>query len=198
MADDIGAAYAPQQPELVATNILNERRARKLAQDDANRLYNRVRQLHREEDKAKRRIADTRRKAREIVAFRERNELTRQEKATRAHEAALMVAQQRETNLLAKEATARAKFEHEARILETKLSQANTTKEERVELEMRLEEARTEWQREAAEARDAVVRAHEEGRRKIEALKMDRLLMVSIPCCSREGLGHLKRVSCGL
>ena len=45
------------------TNILNEKRARKLAEDDAQRLYARVRNLEREEEKASKRISETKKKA---------------------------------------------------------------------------------------------------------------------------------------
>lgn len=45
------------------TNILNEKRARKIAEEDAQRLYARVRNLEREEEKASKRISETKKKA---------------------------------------------------------------------------------------------------------------------------------------
>ncbi len=70
------------------TTILMEKRARKVAEDDALKLYNRVRQLHKEEDRAERRIADTRRRAKEIVRHRRRNELRVEEKELRLQQLA--------------------------------------------------------------------------------------------------------------
>jgi hypothetical protein len=50
----------------LARSILAEKRARKAAEDDALRLYNRVRQLEKEEDKAQKRIVETKKK---VCAF---------------------------------------------------------------------------------------------------------------------------------
>ena len=78
---DTEAAYSQ-----MATSILMEKRARRMAEDDALRLYNRVRQLQKEEEKAKKRIDDTKKKAKEIIKLRERNEILRQEKEQRLRE----------------------------------------------------------------------------------------------------------------
>jgi hypothetical protein len=170
---------ADESSNMMATSILMERRAHKLAADDALRLYNRVRQLHKEEHKAHRRIQDTRKKAKEIIRYRERNELSRQEKLTRQREQELLVEQQRQQNLQAKEVTLRNREREEARIWEQKASLAAQTKEERMELEQLLEEMRLMQHAEAVEHKQAVQRAHEDARRKIEQLKTDRLLMVT-------------------
>ena len=63
--------------------ISAEKRARKAAEEDAARLYNRVKQLQKEEDKAKRRVDETKQKAAEILKLRERNEQRQQEREQR-------------------------------------------------------------------------------------------------------------------
>ncbi len=117
------------------TNILAEKRARKVAEEDALRLYNRVRQLQKEEDKAEKRISDTKRKAKEIVKLRERNELLRQEKEQRMGELAELVESQRLENLRTKDESTRAKTEMENKLYAEKVQVVQQTKEERAELE---------------------------------------------------------------
>ena len=57
---------ATSQPSMEAT-ISAEKRARRAAEEDAAKLLNRVKQLQKEEDKAKRRIHETRRKAQDVL-----------------------------------------------------------------------------------------------------------------------------------
>ena len=57
---------ASSQPSMEAT-ISAEKRARRAAEEDAAKLLNRVKQLQKEEDKAKRRIHETRRKAQDVL-----------------------------------------------------------------------------------------------------------------------------------
>ncbi len=160
------------------TTILMEKRARKLAEDDALRLYNRVRQLQKEEDKAQRRIQDTKRKAKEIIRYRERNELQRQEKEQRARELQLQVERQKTENLKLKEEILRNKTEQENRVWAEKYTTAQQTKEERAELEKLLVETRLLMRKEALEQKEAVRRQQEDARLRIEQLKLNKLQMV--------------------
>jgi hypothetical protein len=162
-----------------ATNILLEKRARRLAEEDALRLYNRVRQLQKEEDKAARRIQDTKRKAKEIIKLRERNELLRQEKEARLAQLALEIERQKQDNLKLKEEIIRNKTEQENRIWADKVTVAQQTKEEKAEIEKLLAESKLLSRKEALEQKESVRRQQEEARRRIEQLKVNRLQMVS-------------------
>lgn len=161
-----------------ATNILLEKRARRVAEEDALRLYNRVRQLQKEEDKAQKRIQQTKTKAKEIIRLRERNELQRQEKELRLQELALQVEKQRQENLRLKEEILRNKTEQENKIWAEKVTVVQQTKEEKQELERMLAETKLLSRKEALEQKEAIRRAQEEGRRRIEQLKLNRLQMV--------------------
>ncbi|GFH21305.1 EF-hand domain-containing protein [Haematococcus lacustris] len=164
-----------------ATNILQEKRARKVAEDDALKLYNRVRALQKEEDKAHKRIQDTKRKAKEIIKLRERNELVRQEKELRMRELQLEVERQKQENLRLKEDIVRNKTEQENKIWADKVTLAQQAKEERAEFERLLAESKLLSRKEALEQKDAIRKQQEEARRKMEMLKMGRLQQVSAP-----------------
>jgi hypothetical protein len=174
-----------------ATNILLEKRARKLAEEDALRLYNRVRQLQKEEDKAARRIQDTKKKAKEIIKLRERNELLRQEKEARLAQLALEIERQKQDNLKLKEEIIRNKTEQENRIWADKVTVAQQTKEEKAEIEKLLAESKLLSRKEALEQKEAVRRQQEEARRRIEQLKVNRLQMVSRVLDMHARLAHL-------
>ena len=71
---------------MVSTNpraLLQAKQLRKLAEEDAVRLANRIEQLRKEEVKAAKKIHETRRRAEEIITLRERNERMRREKEKR-------------------------------------------------------------------------------------------------------------------
>lgn len=161
------------------TNILLEKRARRLAEDDATRLYNRVRQLQKEEEKAGKRIVETKRKAKEIVKLRERNALVKQEKDLRMQQLCEMVEQQKEENLRMKDETLRNKIAEENKLFAEKISVVQQTKEERAEIEKLLATTKLLDRKEALEQKESIRRQQEEARRKIEALKVSKLQTVS-------------------
>lgn len=67
-------ASEPGAPgELNGCEAIREFRRRKQVEQDACTLRNRVLQLERQSDRAKKRIAQTRQKAKEVLAQRERN-----------------------------------------------------------------------------------------------------------------------------
>lgn len=168
----------------MARSILAEKRARKTAEDDALRLYNRVRQLQKEEDKAKKRIVETKRKAKEIIKLRERNELKLVEKEQRLKEQAELVEQQKLENIQVKEEALRHRIEQENKVYADKLDTVQKTREERVEIERLLAESKLLARKEALEQKDIIRRQQEEARRKIETLKLQKLSSVS-PACIR-------------
>lgn len=66
--------------ELKGCEAIREFRRRKQAEQDAAVLRNRLLQLERQADRAKKRIAQTRQRAKEVVAQRERNAQREKEK----------------------------------------------------------------------------------------------------------------------
>lgn len=185
-----------------ATNILMEKRARKVAEEDALRLYNRVRQLQKEEEKAQKRIQETKKKAKDIIRLRERNELVRQEKEQRSKELQLEVERQKLENLRLKEEALRNKTEQENKIYSEKVGLVQQTKEERAELERLLAESKLLARKEALEQKEAVRRAQDDARRRLEMLKLQKLQQVgemcSLNCTSCYGdniLTHLSAVT---
>lgn len=65
------------------TTIANEKKARKAVEEDAARLHNRVATLQKEEQKAQKRLEETRYKARDILELRAQNEQRQQEREHR-------------------------------------------------------------------------------------------------------------------
>ena len=65
------------------TTIANEKKARKAVEEDAARLHNRVTTLQKEEQKAQKRLEETRHKARDILELRAQNERRQQEREQR-------------------------------------------------------------------------------------------------------------------
>lgn len=178
----------------MARTILAEKRARKVAEDDALRLYNRVRQLQKEEDRAQKRIVETKKKAKEIIRARERNEQKLIEKEHRQRELQEQVEDQKLDNLRAKEEALRHRIDQENKIYQDKLEVVQKTKEERAEIERLLAESRLLARKEALEQKDFIRKQQEDARRKIETLKLQKLTAVSfatvqpaphVPCVNR-------------
>ncbi|KAG2500800.1 hypothetical protein HYH03_001562 [Edaphochlamys debaryana] len=161
--------------QAMARSILAEKRARKAAEDDALRLYNRVRQLQKEEDRAQKRIIETKKKAKEIIKLRERNEAKLIEKEQRQREAMEQVEEQKLENLRAKEEQLRHRIEQENKVYQDKLEIVQKTKEERAEIERLLAESRLLARKEALEQKDTIRKQQEDARRKIEMLKLQKL-----------------------
>lgn len=120
---------SPSQRSVASTNaltntVLNEKRARKAAEEDALRLYNRVRQLEKEEDKAQKRIEETRKRAQDILRLRQRNEQKQSERELRLRQLQLEIAQQRELISQMKDESRRQKEDHERTILEQRIETA--------------------------------------------------------------------------
>lgn len=83
----VGASASPKA-------LLQAKQLRKLAEEDAVRLANRIEQLKKEEMKALKKISDTRRRAEEICLLRERNTRQKLEKQKREIEKQEEVAMQ--------------------------------------------------------------------------------------------------------
>uniref|UniRef100_A0A7R9YRY9 EF-hand domain-containing protein n=1 Tax=Chlamydomonas euryale TaxID=1486919 RepID=A0A7R9YRY9_9CHLO len=172
-AGSIGGIYASE----MSTNILLEKRARKLAEEDAARLYNRVRQLQKEEEKAGKRISETRKKAREIVRLRERNQLIKQEKQLRMQQLDELIEQQKLENQRLKEETLRNRIETENKVFAEKIATAQQTKEDKEDIARTLKENQLLLRKEALENKEIIRKQQEDARRKLEELKIARLHM---------------------
>eukprot|EP00798_Chlamydomonas_sp_ICE-L_P031811 gene31811-7013_t len=164
-------SYQGSQQGDIPTNILMEKRARKIAEEDAARLYNRVRQLQKEEEKAGKRISETKKKAREIIKLRERNELVRQEKEDRMRELNELIEIQREENNRMKEEALKNKIEQENKVYLEKVNVVQQTKEEKAEIDKLLAESKLLSRKEALEQKESIRQQQEVARRKLEALK---------------------------
>lgn len=171
MAEPYGGSQAGE----MSTNILMEKRARKMAEEDAARLYNRVRQLQKEEEKAGKRITETKKKAREIIKLRERNELIRQEKEMRMKELNELIELQRQENVRIKEEALKNKIEQENKVYLEKLNVVQQTKEEKAEIDKLLAESKLLSRKEALEQKESIRQQQEQARRKLEQLKVAKL-----------------------
>merc|ERR1712054_282357 len=67
-----------------SNRLLAAKRARKRAEGDYQLLQNRLVRLRLEEEKAQKKIAETKKRAQEIIALKARNEMANREKAQKA------------------------------------------------------------------------------------------------------------------
>mmetsp|Transcript_20587 Transcript_20587/g.52766 ORF Transcript_20587/g.52766 Transcript_20587/m.52766 type:complete len:355 (-) Transcript_20587:112-1176(-) len=168
------------------TSVLLERRARKAAEEDALRLYNRVRQLQKEEEKARKRIDETRKRAEEIQAHRLRNQAKAEEKLDRLEAQLDEIESQRQANLNLKDQSLRVKQENEERLLSQKLQIAAEVKDERAEIERQLAEDRLVARRSALQKKEEV--------KKSEVLKQKKLAKLQEEKVRKAGLEYEKRL----
>merc|ERR1711904_376902 len=70
-----------------ANRLLAAKRARKRAEGDYQLLQNRLVRLRLEEEKAQKKIQETKKRAQEILALKARNEMANREKMHQAHDA---------------------------------------------------------------------------------------------------------------
>jgi hypothetical protein len=163
---------------IMSTRILNEKRARRIAEDDALKLYNRVRQLQKEEERAQKRIVDTKRKAKDIVKYRERNEKRLEEKELRQKQLAEEVELLKIENLKAKEESLKARAETETKLYADKVAAVRQTKDEKAELERLVAENRLLQRQKAFEAKETVRKSQQEAESKMQVFKTAKLQMV--------------------
>merc|ERR1712167_332642 len=69
-----------------SNRLLAAKRARKRAEGDYQLLQNRLVRLRMEEEKAQKKIAETKKRAQEIIALKARNEMANREKLAKAEE----------------------------------------------------------------------------------------------------------------
>lgn len=157
------------------STILDGRRARQLAADDATRLYNRVRQLQKEDEKAQRRIEETKKKSREILKLRERNDQKMLEKEMRIKEIQDQIEYQRVLNTKEKEERSKSRRNQEERVFQDKLIAAQSTKDSREQIAKQLKEAKTLQHQKAVEQKEIIKKNHREAEVRITQLKSSKL-----------------------
>eukprot|EP00877_Chromochloris_zofingiensis_P006319 jgi/Chrzof1/1940/Cz10g27070.t1 len=177
MAADLSTSGIESIADSVASVLIVQKRARKLAEEDAVKLYNRIRQLQKEEEKAQKRIQETRRKVSDIHQVRQRNEAKNADKEARARETVAEIERLKQEHARLKEQHIRARQDVEARLLADKANLAAQTKEERAEIEAAIAELRQERQKQVAQKRDTVKKQLSQGGTKLQQQRAARLQM---------------------
>eukprot|EP00191_Tetraselmis_sp_GSL018_P004139 CAMPEP_0177609430 /NCGR_PEP_ID=MMETSP0419_2-20121207/19084_1 /TAXON_ID=582737 /ORGANISM="Tetraselmis sp., Strain GSL018" /LENGTH=338 /DNA_ID=CAMNT_0019104353 /DNA_START=316 /DNA_END=1332 /DNA_ORIENTATION=- len=172
-------AGSSQSQGLSPNSVLLEKRARKAAEEDALLLYNRVRQLQKEEEKARKRIEETRKRADEIRGYRLRNALKQEEKAERLEQQLEAIEAQRLANLNLRDESQRTKQQNEEKILTQRLEVAAGVKDERQEIERQRAEERLLARREALQKKEEVKRSEQLKQRKLQKLQEEKLRKAS-------------------
>ncbi|GMH41392.1 hypothetical protein BSKO_09302 [Bryopsis sp. KO-2023] len=174
---EVGESTSTYSYRDIAASILLEKRARKQVEDDTVRLYNRVRQLEKEEEKAQKRIKETKAKADEITELRLRNEqkIVEREKRTKRLEERLE--KQREDNFKLKQESKAARVRKEITVLESKQNVVQRTKGERAKIERLVAEDRFLSRRKALQQKETVRRSQQLAEQKIQQQRTARLQM---------------------
>lgn len=157
------------------TTIANEKKARKAVEEDAARLHNRVTTLQKEEQKAQKRLDETRRKARDLLELRAQNERRQLEREERQQQLQTELAAQRQDFGSAKEKSFQKKVKVEKRAYMAKMTSAVQTKEERLENEQRLAEYKLSHRLNALEKKDAVKKSMMKSQHKLDSYRMQRI-----------------------
>lgn len=158
--------------------LLEALRARKLVEEDATRLSNRLAQLRKEEERSNKRIEDTRRRAHEILAARRRNEELKQSRDQLNAERQAELDAQREQIVLSAKETQRRKLESIEAFARQKMGKVAETKEEKALLEQMLAEQREIEAQRLVERREAVQAMHKDLRQKTEKTRQKTLQRV--------------------
>jgi len=138
------------------TRLFEMQRAAKAAEEDAQRLSNRVKQLMMEEKKAEKRIEETRKRAAEVMELRERNERKVEEKREHSLRLVAEVQAQAEKHRLIKLENERRKAEAEQSLALKKKAAGRETKVEAEEHERRIAEMRVLERKKALESKEVI------------------------------------------
>eukprot|EP01024_Parvocaulis_polyphysoides_P016799 TRINITY_DN17468_c0_g1_i1.p1 TRINITY_DN17468_c0_g1~~TRINITY_DN17468_c0_g1_i1.p1 ORF type:complete len:421 (+),score=77.76 TRINITY_DN17468_c0_g1_i1:314-1576(+) len=166
--------YQPQPPQNTA-KVFTERKARKTTEEDVLKLYNRIRQLQKEEEKADKNIEETKSKALEILQLRERNEQKEIEKQERVRELRTEIERQKEDIQKNKIESRKVRLHNETKVYNEKLILAQQTKEERLEIERMVAETKLVSRRRALEQKQNVRKSQQDAIQKTLSLKSQKL-----------------------
>lgn len=140
--------------------LLEAQRARKAAQEDALKLANRVQQLKKEEEKAAKRIAETRKRAQEIHHLRKRNEDFRLEKEQFYSRKNRELARQMEDLMGSKRESEKRKQEAAEILARQKRDLREATRGDQIAHERMLAQQRLEERKTALEKKEKVKTEH--------------------------------------
>lgn len=154
------------QEEQNQVRLLEAQRSRKAAQEDALRLANRVAQLQKEDEKAKKRIQETQKRAAEIRNLRKRNEDHKLEKEALNQQRNRELAMQMEQLTVAKRENERRKQESAEFLARQKREMREMTKGEQAAHERQLAEQRLLERKKALESKEAVRQKQQECKEK--------------------------------
>ena len=174
--------------------LIDAQRARKLAEDDKRRLANRVKQLLKEEEKAKKRITETRKRAEEILSLKRRNEVRVAEKAAQKRELREHVAILHENHQSVKRDNQKRRAKAAKNLIKVKKHEADETRADSMENQKALSRQRKLAQERASETRQAIQRARSEASQKLMKAKVRHMRGVKEDYSKRleEERGHLR------
>ena len=143
-----------------ANRLLAAKRARKRAKGDYQLLQNRLVRLRLEEEKAQKKIMETKKRAQEILALKARNEMANKEKMNQAHHADEEIARAKDRALQQRNEQ-KLRCQHAAdQVAKQKRDGVLNTRRARQEHEMVIQRQRDADLRHAQQCKDAI-KAHE-------------------------------------
>eukprot|EP00878_Enallax_costatus_P028566 GHUV01030863.1.p1 GENE.GHUV01030863.1~~GHUV01030863.1.p1 ORF type:complete len:235 (+),score=91.91 GHUV01030863.1:234-938(+) len=176
----MSASTSQLQAGPLAASLAEEKRARKQAEDDALRLYNRIRQLEKEEGRADRRIKDSKQKTASIHEQQQQLLEHLSEMQQREAEAKEQLERQWQENQQLKQQNEQIKQQAAARLLAEKAQSAAETKEQRAELAAELEQFHASRLAAVAAKKQAVKQKEQHGAAKLQQYKATKQLTVSL------------------
>lgn len=159
MAD---TAAASAQGSAISENVsdkmrlYNEKLARRAAEEDAQRLYNRVRHLEKEDDALKKRIEETKKRVEDIRKQKHRNEAKLEEKELRRLQEEALAAQKNSEFKKLKDENEKKKKSAADKLALSKLSISAETKREREENDRLMAEQKLLLRKKALEGKEKV------------------------------------------
>jgi len=144
----LGCADDLLQQDPGRSDLFSAIAARKRAEQDALLLANRIRLLRAEDQKTRKRVQDTERKTHEIVELRRRNEDNRVMKEAECSRREVYEQNVRERQCREREAQQRKIADRRKTIMEHKLEQSNTVRQERDAAKQFLQEHRAQTEAE--------------------------------------------------
>ena len=174
--------------------LIDAQRARKIAEEDKKRLNNRVKQLLKEEEKAKKRISETKKRAEEILSLKRRNELRVREKQAQRQEMEehIIVLNKNKVKLKADHAKKKDRAHRDLVRVKKQLSQE--TRNESMQHERALHQQRKLAQRRALETRESIRKSKSEAAAKLAKMKVKHMSNVKEDYLGRldTELSHLR------
>ena len=158
--------------------LIDAQRARKIAEEDKKRLNNRVKQLLKEEEKAKKRISETKKRAEEILSLKRRNELRVQEKEAQRREMEDHIVVLNKNKVKLKQDHAKKMTRAQQDLVREKKQLSQETRNESLQHERALHQQRKLAHRRAIETRETVRKSKSEAAAKLAKRKVKHMSSV--------------------